>query len=64
MVSNPVSAKLGTQMRTHLDEANGVRLFTEALTADVETVLADDTAVVSADAAEKGMSTRTITSDD
>lgn len=35
----------------HLDKANEVSLLTEALTADVEAVLADDTSVVAADAA-------------
>jgi hypothetical protein len=34
-----------------LDKADGVRLLAEALTADVEAILADHTSVVSADAA-------------
>lgn len=36
---------------THLAEADLLRLFTEALTADVQAVLADDTTLVGADAA-------------
>lgn len=37
-----------------LDEADVVRLLTEALTADVEAVLADQTGLVGADAAAAG----------
>jgi len=36
---------------THLDEANVVGLLAEALAADVEAVLADETGLVGADAA-------------
>lgn len=36
---------------SYLGEANGSRVLTEALTADVETVLADQTSGVSADTA-------------
>lgn len=36
---------------SHLEEADGGRLLTEALTAEVEAVLADDTSLVSADTA-------------
>ena len=39
------------ERRTHLGEADGVRALTEALTADVEAVLADQTSLVLADAA-------------
>jgi hypothetical protein len=38
-------------MRMYLDEANVVGLLTEALTADVEAVLADQTGLVLADTA-------------
>ena len=36
---------------TYLDETDGSRLFTEALTAEVKTVLADETGLVRAEAA-------------
>lgn len=39
--------------KTDLDEANVGGLLTEALTADVEAVLADETGLVGADAAMK-----------
>ena len=41
---------------TYLDETDSSRLFTEALTADVETVLADQTGLVGADAATHNLS--------
>jgi hypothetical protein len=37
---------------THLDETNGSRLFTEALSAKVESVLADKTSLVGTEAAK------------
>ena len=42
-----------TQTYTHLGKTNGIGLLTEALTADVETVFANDTSVVAADTAGK-----------
>ena len=42
---------------TYLDETDGSRLFTEALTAEVKTVLADETSLVSAETAEKKATT-------
>lgn len=39
-----------------LDEADSGRLLTEALTAEVETILADETSLVSAEAANNGRS--------
>lgn len=41
----------GCKSGTNLDEADILGLLTEALTADVETVFADETGTVSADAA-------------
>lgn len=41
----------GGFIAVYLDEANVVGLLTEALTADVEAVLADETGLVGADAA-------------
>lgn len=41
---------MGLQV-THLDETDGSRLLTEALAAEVESVLADETSLVSAEAA-------------
>jgi hypothetical protein len=43
-----------TDSLAYLDEANVGRLLTEALTADVEAVLADQTGLMGADAAVKG----------
>ncbi len=40
-----------TRNHSHLDEANVSSLLTEALAADVEAILADDSVVVAADAA-------------
>ena len=40
-----------TMQYTHLVEPNGSRLLTEALTAEVEAVLADETSLVCAEAA-------------
>lgn len=37
--------------RAYLDETDGGRLFTEALTAEVESVLADETSLVGAESA-------------
>lgn len=51
MVSSP-SWREGRR-NTHLDEADGGRLFAEALTAKVESVLADETGLVGAEAAGK-----------
>ena len=42
------------QSLTVLDETDSIRLFAEALTADVETVFANDTSVVTTDAAVVG----------
>ena len=42
---------------TYLDETDSSRLFTEALTAEVKTVLADETGLVSAETAEKKATT-------
>lgn len=42
---------LGIEYLAELGETNVVRLLTEALAADVEAVLADDTALVATDAA-------------
>lgn len=39
------------KQQVYLDEADGSRLFTEALTAEVESVLADETSLVGAVAA-------------
>ncbi len=36
---------------THLDETNGSRLFAEALSAEVKTVLADETSLVGTETA-------------
>lgn len=44
---------LGIEYLAELGETNVVRLLTEALTADVEAVLADDTALVATDAAAR-----------
>ena len=43
--------QLANCMCTHLLEPDVLRLLSEALTADVEAVLADETSLVSADAA-------------
>ena len=45
----------GCKSGTNLDEADILGLLTEALTADVETVFADETGTVSADAAVRGV---------
>lgn len=42
-----------TSKWTYLDETDGGRLFTEALTAEVKTILANETGLVSAETAEK-----------
>lgn len=42
------------EFNAHLDETNGVRLLPEALSADVEIVLSDDTTLVTANSALAG----------
>ena len=53
---------LKTKIKSYLDEANVGSLLAEALTADVEAVLADQTSGVGADAAEYCVSHRVLVS--
>lgn len=46
-----VSRHSAGNITTHLDESDGSRLLTETLTAEVDTVLADETSLVGAEAA-------------
>ena len=51
----PISRTQRSSLESYLDEANVGGLLTEALTADIETVLADQTGAVGADTAvERG----------
>ena len=58
-VSVDSSANDGTWRvrRTHLEETDSGSFLTEALTAEVKTVLADETGLVSAETAEKKATT-------
>jgi hypothetical protein len=49
---NVGDSRLGDSLDPYLDEANVGRLLTEALTADVKAVLADQTGLVGADTAK------------